>query len=87
LKRVPKRLCIGCGERKDQADLLRIVRTENGLRLDTGRRSDGRGAWICKDPACADRMVKRKALDRTFRSHFADDTYCRIREEMRELYG
>jgi len=87
LKRVPKRQCIGCGDRKEQAELLRIVRDEGGLRPDTGKRSAGRGAYICRNSGCADRMVKRKGLDRTFRAHFSEETYHRLREEMRKLYG
>ncbi len=87
MKRVPKRLCIGCGERKEQALLQRIVLTEDGPKLDSEKRTDGRGAWICRDPACAERMAKRKGLDRTFHAHFSAETYSRIREEMRERYG
>ena len=67
--------------------LQRIVLTKDGPKLDPEKKTDGRGAWICKDPACAEKMAKRRGLDRTFRSRFSAETYARIREEMRELYG
>jgi len=87
LKRVPKRLCIGCFERKEQAELIRIVRTESGVTVNSGRKADGRGAWICRDPGCVEKMVKKKGLDRTFRAHFSPETYDRIREEMSVFLG
>jgi len=87
LKRVPKRLCIGCGERKEQADLLRIVHTDSELFVNDGKRMDGRGAWICRNPECAGKMIRRKGLDRSFHTHFSDSAYSRIREEMIPFYG
>lgn len=64
-------MCVGCGRRDDQAVLVRYVaRVEEGVAHvspDPDRRADGRGAYLHDDPACVDRALRRKALQRTLR--------------------
>jgi predicted RNA-binding protein YlxR (DUF448 family) len=48
-KRIPVRTCVACRERRPQAELLRISRTENGLEPDEFRKLEGRGWYVCKD--------------------------------------
>ena len=47
-KKVPMRLCIGCGELKMKSELVRIVKTvEDEICLDDTGKKNGRGAYIC----------------------------------------
>ncbi|MFZ5925687.1 MAG: RNase P modulator RnpM [Bacillota bacterium] len=64
VKKVPQRTCVGCREVKPKKELIRIVRTPDGLvEVDfTGKRS-GRGAYVCPDPRCLDLAVKGRRLD------------------------
>ena len=49
-KKVPMRLCIGCGELKMKSELVRIVKTvEDEICLDDTGKKNGRGAYICKN--------------------------------------
>jgi hypothetical protein len=50
---------VACGATRDKRDLVRVVRAPDGtLGLDpTGKRS-GRGAYVCRQAACAERGVK-----------------------------
>jgi predicted RNA-binding protein YlxR (DUF448 family) len=50
---------VGCRERREQATLRRFTRVHGEWRPDTGRRADGRGAYICS-LACAQRVAKNK---------------------------
>ena len=68
------RTCIGCGTSKPKKELIRIVLTrEEELLVDKTGRANGRGAYLCDDPACLQRAIKRKALNRAFRTQVPDD--------------
>lgn len=68
------RTCIGCGTSKPKKELIRIVLTrEEELLVDKTGRANGRGAYLCDDPACLQRAIKRKALSRAFRTQVPDD--------------
>ena len=66
-KKLPQRMCVGCRQMKEKAQLIRVVRSPEGeVSLDTRGKKPGRGAYLCPDPACFKRAVKSKALERAF---------------------
>ena len=86
MKKIPQRSCIGCGLKRDKSDLLRIVRSPEGeFSLDPSGRKNGRGAYICKDPACLEKAEKRKALQRSFKAEADSRIYQQLREELEQL--
>jgi predicted RNA-binding protein YlxR (DUF448 family) len=48
----PQRSCVACRETVDQRDLVRLVHGADGLAVDETRRAPGRGAYLCRRPAC-----------------------------------
>jgi uncharacterized protein len=64
---IPQRQCAGCGSRRAQRELVRLVVCGGRVEIDRERRSGGRGAYLCPDPACARRAVRRGALARRLR--------------------
>ncbi len=51
-RHMPIRTCLICGERRPKNQLFRIVRTaEDSVRLDEGKRINGRGCYICAEYA------------------------------------
>ena len=47
-KKIPMRMCIGCGEMKSKKELIRILKTSEGeFVVDTTGRKNGRGAYLC----------------------------------------
>ena len=40
-KKIPLRKCAGCNERKPKKDLVRILRTENGIIIDLTGKQNG----------------------------------------------
>ncbi len=86
MKKIPQRSCIGCGLKKDKSDLLRIVRSPEGeFSLDPSGRKNGRGAYICMNPACLEKAEKRKALQRSFKAEVDGSVYRQLREELEQL--
>ena len=66
-KKIPLRQCLGCREMKPKKELVRVVRSPEGvISLDLKGKAPGRGAYICPDKACLERARKSKALSRAF---------------------
>jgi uncharacterized protein len=71
----PLRTCVGCRRVRPRPELLRLVRGQDGaVRVDERGTGEGRGAYLCPDPACAAAAVKRRAFDRAFRAACAKDS-------------
>ncbi|HSP80554.1 MAG TPA: YlxR family RNase P modulator [Myxococcaceae bacterium] len=63
----PVRCCIGCGARRAQEELTRVVVGPEGrVVVDRARRLPGRGAYLC-GVGCLGAALKRKAFGRAFR--------------------
>ena len=80
-KKVPMRTCIACKACKPKKELIRIVKSEDGIFLDRTGRKNGRGAYICDDAACIAKLKKGKLLNRAFSAPVDDATYDKIAEE------
>ena len=65
VRKPPLRTCVACHTGREQRALLRVVRSPNGeIRVDETRRSNGRGAYVCRDERCIDIATRRGALAR-----------------------
>lgn len=84
-KKVPVRTCICCRTAKPKKELLRIVRTEEGFVLDFSGKLNGRGAYVCNDEKCFNRLKKQKALNRAFSENVSETDYKRVEEAFFEL--
>ncbi len=57
-KHVPQRMCVACREHDAKRGLIRIVRTPEGpVGLDPTGKRNGRGAYLCHNPACWERAL------------------------------
>ena len=64
-KKIPMRQCLGCREMKPKKELIRVVRSPEGeITLDFRGKANGRGAYLCPDPACLKKAIKARALER-----------------------
>lgn len=85
-RKVPMRKCIGCMNSKPKRELLRVVRTPEGeLKVDASGKMNGRGAYLCKDPACFDKMVKGHKLNREFEMEIDASVYETLRENFNQV--
>ena len=82
-RRVPLRMCTGCGEMKTKKELVRVVRSKEGeISLDLTGKKAGRGAYLCPSAACLARARKAKRLERTFEVPIPAEIYDRLTEEI-----
>ena len=82
-KKIPQRQCMGCRERKEKRQLIRVVRSPEGeVSLDFSGKKNGRGAYICPDSECLKKAIRSKALDRSLEVTIPEEVYARLSKEM-----
>lgn len=64
----PVRTCVGCRQRSNRSEMLRVVLHEQVLVPDPRGALTGRGAWLHPNQNCLDSAVTRGAFARAFRS-------------------
>ena len=80
-KRVPMRMCTGCGEMKTKKELIRIVQSALGeISLDKIGKKPGRGAYICNDSVCLKKARKAKRLEKAFGCAIPDTIFTQLEE-------
>lgn len=80
MKRQPQRTCMGCNEKKDKKDLIRIVKNKNNeISIDRTGKQDGRGAYICDNIKCLEKVIKSKRLEKVFDYKISDEIYENLR--------
>ncbi len=79
-KKKPERTCMACNEQKEKQELLRIVRSKDGIiEVDLTGKKSGRGAYICKNLECLEKIIKTKRLEKVFEKEISQEIYDSIR--------
>ncbi len=82
-RKLPLRMCVGCGEMKNKNEMVRIVKNKEGeIFADVTSRAAGRGAYICRNKDCVAKAAKAKRLDKAFSCRISDDIYKALEEEI-----
>lgn len=81
-KKVPMRKCVATGEMKPKKELVRIVRTKEGLvSIDLTGKKSGRGAYLSKEKEAILLAKKKNILSNHLQTNIEDSIY----EELIEL--
>ena len=82
-KKIPLRMCLGCGEMKPKKELIRVVRNKEGeLSVDLIGKKNGRGAYICKSRECFIKARKARRFERKLECQKPDEVYERLENEL-----
>lgn len=85
-KKIPMRMCIGCGEMKPKKELIRVVKTAEGeIGLDFTGKKSGRGAYICPDRECLAGAQKSHRLEKSFSCRVAPEVYEVMQNALSEI--
>ena len=80
MKKQPQRTCMGCNQKKDKKELIRIVKNKNNeISIDRTGKKEGRGAYICDDVNCLDKLIKSKRLERALDIKISQEIYESLR--------
>ena len=62
-----ERTCVGCRQRSERANLIRVVEQSNSLIFDYNKSLPGRGAWLHQAQQCLELAISRKAFNRALK--------------------
>lgn len=80
MKTQPQRTCMGCNSKKDKKDLIRVVKNkENQISIDRTGKQEGRGAYLCDDIQCLEKVIKSKRLEKIFDMKISEEIYANLR--------
>ena len=80
MKKIIQRMCIGCNEKKDKRELIRIVLNKQGeISIDKTGKLEGRGAYICDNIDCLNKAIKSKRLEKVFNINIEEQIYDKLR--------
>ncbi len=89
MKKIPMRTCIACKEKQPKKDLIRIVYNETeGLTYDLTGKKNGRGAYICRNLQCLDKLKKetlQSALKQSISNEAFDQLIVALRKEIQPM--
>lgn len=57
VKHIPQRTCVGCHQVLPKKSLIRIVRTEEGVKIDLTGKINGRGVYLHDSYSCWERGI------------------------------
>lgn len=64
-KKIPLRTCLGCQTVRPKKEMIRLVRTADGLiELDSTGKKAGRGAYVCPSRSCLEQTISKKRLNK-----------------------
>ena len=76
-----ERMCVGCRKMKPKNGLIRLVKKDNNtIERDLTYKSQGRGAYVCKDPECLEKARKARRFERTFSEKIDEEVFGKIAE-------
>lgn len=80
IKHIPQRMCIGCRTRKPKSEFIRIVNNLDKIKIDKTQKEKGRGAYICKNKDCFNKIIKKKSLNKALKSSVPEDIIKKLEE-------
>lgn len=85
-KKIPLRKCLGCQEMKDKRTLIRIVKNkDDDFFVDKTGKMNGRGAYICPDTECFNKMAKNRSLEKSFQCKVPPEIIEQLQKELNHI--
>ena len=68
-------MCIACRKMYPQNELIRLVRSTDGIKIDMNKKLFGRGAYICANADCVRLAAKKRGIERHFKCAVPKEIY------------
>ena len=75
MRKIPMRTCVVTKEKLPKRDLIRVVRTEDGVIVDKTGKVNGRGAYLKIDREVFEKAKKSKVLNRHLEVEVKDEVF------------
>ncbi|MBQ9952643.1 MAG: YlxR family protein [Clostridia bacterium] len=84
VRKIPMRMCVGCREMKPKAELMRVVKPQEGdAAIDRTGKASGRGAYVCENAECLKKAQKTRALERALEAKIEDSVFEQLQAQIR----
>ena len=80
VRHIPQRTCVGCRQTSAKGDLLRLVRTPDGVLADPTGKMNGRGAYIHANRECL-AVALQGSLEQSLKVSLSDQDRARLQHE------
>ena len=77
-RRVPQRICVACRRTAGKRELIRLVRTPEGVKVDPTGKAPGRGAYLHPDRRCWAQALERNMLARALRTQIGPENLAEL---------
>lgn len=82
-RKIPMRQCLGCREMFPKRELIRVVRSPEGvLSIDSTGKAPGRGAYLCGKLACFKKARKSRAIERALSVTVPEEVFDTLERQM-----
>ena len=85
-RHVPQRTCVGCRQTLAKRELIRIVRTPEGVEIDPSGKLPGRGAYVHEQRSCWEKALSG-SLARALRTEIDANSRQALEEHMNHFTG
>ena len=85
-RKIPMRMCVGCREMKPKAQLLRVVKPQDGdAHIDRTGKAQGRGAYVCGQIECLRKARKSRALERALDAKIEESVFAQLEAQIEAI--
>lgn len=87
-RKIPLRMCSGCGEMKTKKELIRVVKAPQKeeappeISIDLTGKKPGRGAYLCHSLECLQKARKARRFEKAFSCKIPDEVYDKMESEL-----
>lgn len=84
VRHIPQRTCVGCRQVLAKRELIRLVRTPEGIKIDPTGKLAGRGAYLHEQKSCWEAGLKG-ALAHALKTNLSDEDRRILQEHLEYL--
>ena len=86
VRKIPMRMCVVSREKLPKKELIRVVRTSDGVVIDKTGKVNGRGAYVKKDLNVIEKAEKTKVLEKHLEVSIPTEIYDKLKEIINEAW-
>lgn len=83
-RKIPLRKCLGCEERKEKKNLIRIVKTpDKEIIIDLLGNKNGRGAYVCNNIDCFNKAIETNRIRKSLKTDISKEKLEELKKEIK----
>lgn len=82
MKKIPMRMCVVTKERLPKMELIRVVKTEDGVIVDESGKVNGHGVYLKRDESVIDTAKSKGILKRALEIEIPDSIYEELKSKI-----